>query len=88
MYTSWQAVSDGDKSAKVPSAKIYMKKPFRLSEKPQKQVLFDICTILVITAVYGAVAFYKLGDKYAPKTETELCQNSIQVDLGREQEIS
>lgn len=88
MYTSWQAVSDGDKSAKVPSAKIYMKKPFRLSEKPQKLVLFDICTILVITAVYGAVAFYKLGDKYAPKTETELCQNSIQVDLGREQEIS
>ena len=88
MYISWKAVSDGDKSAKVSSAKTYIKKPFRLSEKPQKLAIFDICAIFVITAVYGAVAFYKLGDKYAPETETELCQNTIQVDLGREQEIS
>ena len=61
---------------------------FRLSEKAAKITAIDICIMLVITVIYSCVAFYKLGDKYAPQTETSLCGNTVSIDLGKEQEIS
>ena len=61
---------------------------FRLSEKTVKIATIDICIMLAITIVYGCVAFYKLGDKYAPQTETSLRGNTVSIDLGKEQEIS
>ena len=61
---------------------------FRLSEKLVKITAFDICAIIVITAVYSCVAFYKLGDKVAPQTYAEVSRNGITVDFGREQDIS
>ena len=61
---------------------------FRLSEKLVKITAFDICAIIVITAVYSCVAFYKLGDKLAPQTSAELLENSITVDFGEERNIS
>lgn len=59
-----------------------------LSEKAVKITAFDICAILVITAVYSAVAFYKLGNTYAPQTAAAITENSVNVDLGDERDIS
>lgn len=61
---------------------------FALSEKAMKIGAFDIAVMVIVTAVYGCTAFCKLGDKYAPQTETEFCGNSVTVDLGEEHEIS
>lgn len=63
-------------------------KGFRLSEKAVKITAFDIAFMMMITLIYGCIAFYKLGDKYAPETSAELCENTITVDLGEEQKIS
>ncbi len=61
---------------------------FQLSEKVKKFVVADIVAILVITLVYGLVAFHNLGNKYAPETETVVTGNPITVDFGKETEVS
>lgn len=80
-------VQEKPKSAPKKTVKQQIRS-FRLSEKLVKITAFDICAIIVITAVYSCVAFYKLGDKFAPQTSAEILQNSITVDLGEERNIS
>ena len=60
---------------------------FQVSEKAEKLVAADLAIMLIMTVIYGAVAFYKLGDRFAPQTETEILNNEITVDFGEEKEI-
>lgn len=61
---------------------------FRLSEKLVKLTVFDIVTMFIITSLYSCVAFYKLGNKYAPETELILTNEGVTVDLGKDTRIS
>ena len=61
---------------------------FRLSEKAVKITKFDIIAMLVITAVYGGIALYDLGDMKAPETETMITSSPATIDLGADTEIS
>lgn len=61
---------------------------FRLSEKLVKITAVDIAIMIGITLVYGCVAFYKLGDKYAPQTNAAIAGENLTVDFGEEKEIS
>lgn len=100
-FFAWMAYTAAKKTEAVVPKKVQAKsKPeqkktvkkqtgaFRLSEKLVKITAFDICAMLVITAVYSCVAFYKLGDKFAPQNGAEILENSITVDLGEEKNIS
>lgn len=61
---------------------------FAKNEKPAKITAFDIGAIIVITVIYAAVAFYNLGNKYAPQTEAVISNEPIRVDLGDRKQIS
>lgn len=88
MYTVSGREKISEKKKSKSLASVENKAPFKFSEKSEKLLISDFIIILVITLVYGAVAFYKLGDKYAPQTETEILNNTITVDFGEEREIS
>lgn len=70
-------------------------------EKPEKKISFtrseaheklkpvDYAIMAGIMIIYGAVAFYNLGDTKAPQTFTALNEvKEVKLDLGAEQEIS
>ncbi len=92
MYEYYNSTKNGEK----PKRKITINKTekssdkfhFQLSEKVKKIAVADIVAILVITVVYGTVAFHNLGNKYAPETETVVTGNPITVDFGKETEVS
>lgn len=65
----------------------HTEKHFRRSEKAQKIVIADIIIIAVMTLAYAGIAFYKLGDRYAPQTNAEIFGDEIRVDFGEEKEI-
>ena len=70
-------------------------------EKPEKKISFtrseaheklkpvDYVIMAGIMVVYGAVAFYNLGDTKAPQTFTALHEvQEVKLDLGAEQDVS
>lgn len=82
-------ISDGTvKPVKKPTPTSDRKRSLLLSEKAVKITAFDVCAILVITAVYSAVAFYKLGNRYAPETSAAVTQNTVTADFGEEKNIA
>lgn len=93
MYQYYTDKNDIKKAAKALEKKmetrVFSKKEFhfQLSEKAKKITLIDIVAVLVITLIYGSVAFYKLGNTYAPETETVITENPVMIDLGEETEI-
>lgn len=94
MYELYKTQKEENKSKTVRKSEIKMKKTvqtaicFKRSEKSVRIGAFDIAVMLAVTLIYGGVSFYKLGDKYAPQTETEFCQNSVTVDFGKEYEVA
>ncbi len=60
---------------------------FQISEKVKRIAVVDIVAILVISIVYGGVAFYKLGNAFAPETEVVITNNPVKVDFGEEVEV-
>ncbi len=92
MYEYYSSI----KNAEIPKIKVSVNKSqkpvrefhFQISEKVKKITIIDITAILVITVVYGVVAFHNLGNKYAPETETVITDNPITVDFGKETEVS
>ena len=79
-----------EKKKETPVEKVMIpeKPKMRLSEKLEKITLFDIVAIAVITAVYAGIAFYNLGSRYAPQTETVISDGAVTVDLGGEKTVS
>lgn len=61
---------------------------FQKSEVFAKITKIDIIAIAVIMVVYGVIALYNLGDKYACETEVMLSKNSVSIDLGKDTDIS
>ena len=59
-----------------------------VKEKPIKLSGGDFVAITIITLVYALVAFYNLGNRYAPQTFARLTDNKVTVDLGSETDIS
>lgn len=68
------------------------KSPFTImkSEAPMKLLKIDLLIILVITLVYSAIAFYDLGNSYAPETGVDLTyqDNKLTFDFGEQKSIS
>ncbi len=53
-----------------------------------KVTAFDIAAMIVITAVYSAVALYDLGDMHAAETTYSLAGKTVSMDLGADYNIS
>ncbi|MCH5211945.1 MAG: phospholipid carrier-dependent glycosyltransferase [Oscillospiraceae bacterium] len=49
---------------------------------------WDFIIMAVIVIIYGLIALYNLGDKFAPQTEVELSSEEITADLGEMKNIS
>lgn len=60
----------------------------RLTEKLPKFTKADAIAMAVIAVVYAAVAFYNLGDMYAPQTYASVSGRTLTVDLGEEKHIA
>lgn len=80
----------GTRKKTRPPAKVKTKQTptLKMSEKLVRITAFDISAMLVITALYSGVAFYKLGNKFAPETYTQISTQPITIDFGKEQEVS
>lgn len=84
------------KNSETPKKKINVNKTekssgkfkFQLSEKATKIAVIDIVAILIISVVYGVIAFHNLGNKYAPQTEMVITDTPVTVDFGKETEVS
>lgn len=64
-------------------------KKFQLSQQLDKLNKFDYIAMAALMIIYGAVAFYNLGDTQAPQTFTDLAAaKSVQIDLGEEKDIA
>lgn len=62
---------------------------FENTKQLAKITKFDIIAMVIITAVYSAIALYDLGDNTAPQTHTELVKDqSITFDLGEVKKVS
>lgn len=62
---------------------------FKRSAVHEKLGRFDYIVMAALMVVYGAVAFYNLGDTKAPQTFTDIGgSNAVEIDLGAEKEIS
>lgn len=57
------------------------------SETLAKLTKIDIIAMVVIMAVYGAVALHNLGDKQAPQTEVSIASGAVTVDFGSDKQI-
>lgn len=61
---------------------------FERTEEFVKITRFDIIAMVVITAVYSAVALYDLGDKVAPQSSFEVSNgDKIVLDLGENKQV-
>lgn len=58
------------------------------SKKYTKLQKTDYIVIVALMIVYGAIAFYKLGDTKAPQTFADLTQSPQTIDLGSDSELS
>lgn len=64
-------------------------KKFQLSQQLDRLNKFDYIAMAALMIIYGAVAFYNLGDRQAPQTFTDLAAaQSVQIDLGEEKDIA
>lgn len=61
---------------------------FVTSAPKMKLSKWDFIIMAVIVIVYGLIALYNLGDKFAPQTEVVLSSNEIRADLGKMTDIS
>lgn len=62
---------------------------FKKSVKHERLGKFDYAVMGALIIVYGAIAFYHLGDTEAPQTFTDIGgSNAVEIDLGEEKEIS
>ena len=85
---AWVVYGTNKKIRAKSKSETESKPAFKTSEKFVRITAFDISAMLVITAIYGGIAFYKLGDRFSPETYTEITTQPITIDLGEEQEIS
>lgn len=79
---------DSMKSTKAETDENKLKDAFDENERKSKITIFDIVAILVITAVYAAIAFYNLGSQCVPQTETAISSEPIRIDLGENKKVS
>lgn len=84
------AVSKNKKPVKKMVSEKKDIKPARIqrSEVIKKITVIDLVAIMVISVLYGCLAFYNLGNKYAPETETVITNNPVMVDFGEEKQVS
>ncbi|HIT85505.1 MAG TPA: glycosyltransferase family 39 protein [Candidatus Ornithomonoglobus intestinigallinarum] len=62
---------------------------FKRSAVYEKLGRFDYIVMASLMVVYGAIAFYNLGDTKAPQTFVDIGGgNSVEIDLGAERDIS
>ncbi|MDY3030305.1 MAG: glycosyltransferase family 39 protein [Clostridia bacterium] len=62
---------------------------FKRSEQLGRLDKFDFAAMAVLMTVYGAIAFYHLGDTHAPQTFVDIgSNNSVEIDLGSEKTVS
>ncbi len=87
VYNTLKLQSDR-KPADKPQSLSLSRNKVRLTQQLVKITAFDMAAMLVITAVYGCVAFYRLGNRYAPETELILNNSGVTVDLGDDTDIS
>lgn len=62
---------------------------FKKSVRHERLGKFDYAVMAALIVVYGAIAFYHLGDTKAPQTFTDIGgSNAVEIDLGEEKYIS